>query len=288
VGIGDEILATRHVEELWRKEHKLVRILDNEGNPRGHEVWHGNPHIPPVHSHGSHGKDYINLPWNSSCRPYINYRTSTQERFQFLDTEYSVKPGRLYLTEQEQVEADKLGDYVLIEPTVKGPLQVNKAWPMGHWKDLVDMVDFPMVQLLHSPHQQKLWSRISDDRVKHISIRSIREWLIYVSAATAIVTTEGGLHHAAAAFGIPSVVLFSGFISERIMGYKIPYHTNLLARSSHTGYQDEAGSSIWCYRSCGLRKSCPMCQDAMKNLLPVSVYEALMNLPLKEAPRYED
>jgi hypothetical protein len=32
--------------------------------------------------------------------------------------------------------------------------------------------------------------------------------------------SEGGMHHAAAAVGVPAVVLFGGFIPPEIMGYK--------------------------------------------------------------------
>ena len=40
-----------------------------------------------------------------------------------------------------------------------------------------------------------------------------------------MVTTDGALMHAAAALGVPAVVLFGGFMSPLQMGHKL--HTNL-------------------------------------------------------------
>ena len=46
-----------------------------------------------------------------------------------------------------------------------------------------------------------------------------------LSGARAAVLHEGGLHHAAAALGMPAVVLFGGMISPRNTGYDV--HVNL-------------------------------------------------------------
>jgi ADP-heptose:LPS heptosyltransferase len=73
----------------------------------------------------------------------------------------------------------------------------------------------------------------------------------------AFVGTEGGLHHAAAALGIPSVVLFSEFIGPDITGYKT--HRNL----RHAG------------PACGSRLPCQGCVDSMN---AISVDEVTTNL----------
>jgi ADP-heptose:LPS heptosyltransferase len=49
--------------------------------------------------------------------------------------------------------------------------------------------------------------------------------LAMVAQAKLVVTTDGMLHHAAAAFGVPAIVLWGGVVSPKILGY--PTHINI-------------------------------------------------------------
>lgn len=264
MGIGDEIIATRHAAEMYNPDHRPVRITDANMNVRQHDVWLHNHKIDMACKKPNH----LTMQFNSSCRPYINYKECTLDRWSF-NSNYSVKPGEIYLSDEEKEKASKLGDYVIIEPTVKGPLQINKSWPIRYWEELVQRTDIPFVQL-HYKHNQ---TRLDELRVSHIFIGNIREWLIYVSHAIAVVTTDGGLHHTAAAFRIPAVVLFSGFISPSIMGYEGIGHVNLCYDNAHNKLV---------FESCGLRTKCQYCEIAMNNIKPSLVKDKLLNLQLKD------
>jgi len=259
MGIGDEIIGTRHFARSPAK--KPIRIVDNQMKTRTHEVWAYNPYI---------NKDALNLyPWNSSCRPYIDYGKSTVKHWAFRE-DYRVEPGEIYFSPQEQVEIAAMKDYIIIEPTVKGALQQNKAWPLQYWQDLVDANgSIPYKQLVYNYQQPNLRG------VEIVMVHSVRAWLIHVAAAIAVVTTEGGLHHAAAALDIPAVVLFSGFISPNIMGYQLGNHRNLM---HHYQYEVEHNKS-----SCGLKVYCSQCHANMDNLDVEQVHRALFSLPVKEA-----
>jgi ADP-heptose:LPS heptosyltransferase len=68
---------------------------------------------------------------------------------------------------------------------------------------------------------------------------------------------EGGLHHGAAAVGIPAVVLFGGFIPPQVTGYKT--HVNL------TG-----GADFFC----GSLQACKHCAEAMERIKSKHVCDA--------------
>jgi hypothetical protein len=73
------------------------------------------------------------------------------------------------------------------------------------------------------------------------------------------------LHHAAAALGVPAVVIFGGFISPAVTGYAA--HANIF-----TG--DDLG--------CGNINPCPHCRAAMERISVDQVYGAA-TLQLKAA-----
>jgi hypothetical protein len=63
--------------------------------------------------------------------------------------------------------------------------------------------------------------------VMRVSTNSFREACAVLARATAYVGPEGGLHHASAALGIPAVVIFGGYISPEVTGYRC--HMNLFS-----------------------------------------------------------
>ncbi len=69
---------------------------------------------------------------------------------------------------------------------------------------------------------------------------NFRQAMAMLSTAAIYIGPEGGLHHAAAALGIPAVVIFGGFISPKVTGYK--EHVNLYTGESELG----CGASLPC------------------------------------------
>ena len=67
------------------------------------------------------------------------------------------------------------------------------------------------------------WMQLGDVTVKKytnwLETTTFRHALQVLSKAKLFVGTDGGLHHAAAALGIPSVVIWTGFTSPRHLGY---------------------------------------------------------------------
>jgi ADP-heptose:LPS heptosyltransferase len=83
-----------------------------------------------------------------------------------------------------------------------------------------------------------------------------------LSKARFLVTTDGGLHHAAAALGKPAIVVWGGLVSPKILGYDS--HINL-----HSGTA-----------SCGSTEPCPHCRKALDWVTVDMVVDAINSHPV--------
>jgi ADP-heptose:LPS heptosyltransferase len=95
------------------------------------------------------------------------------------------------------------------------------------------------------------------DKLPRVVTHSFRDALGVLSLARLYIGPEGGLHHAAAALGIPAVVIFGGFNSPKSTGY--PWQSNI------TGSSGEP---------CGSVAACWHCRDAMASITVERVLEA--------------
>ena len=208
MGFGDDIMATARVRALFARNPVPVLITGLDAKPRWSEVWENNPKIARVPEQaGQRMRD------GPGARPYIDYARMTQERFFFKDV--GLEPGEILLTEAEKTQGRPI---VLIEPHVKRGASPNKNWGFRRFQSLVDArPETPWAQCDHGTPIL--------DGVEAIGTSSFREACAILSGAVAAVLPEGGLHHAAAALGIPAVVIFGAYIPPRITGYES--HINL-------------------------------------------------------------
>jgi ADP-heptose:LPS heptosyltransferase len=139
----------------------------------------------------------------------------------------------------------------LIEPHTKSQeFSRNKEWPWDRWQEVVKRLDLPWVQLGNEESK-------SLDGVKRVVTKSFRDALGYINKASLVVTTDGALHHAAAALGKPAVVLWGGLAPWTVLGYST--HTNICKATS----------------VCGSIKSCSHCQKAMEAITVEDVIKAI-------------
>jgi hypothetical protein len=242
MGMGDEIMATGDARRAQAADPRPVVIVDRHGRPRQHPLWHGNTRI--VATRGPDTQAIVNGP---KCRPYIDYGRSTKARWQW--NSYRATPGELFW-----VQPDNRGaGLIVIEPNVKDNASPNKLW--GRWQALVDASpQLPWVQL--GPSGSK-WL----NGVRHIVTNSFEEAVNVMAAARTAVLPEGGLHHAAAAVGLPAVVLFGGYISPATTGYDM--HRNI--------WVDDINARGW-------RVSHPACAAAWHRITVEHVLDTLANV----------
>lgn len=109
--------------------------------------------------------------------------------------------------------------FVVVEPNIKGKVSgKNKQWPWERWQAFVSNLCEHVVQL-GAPGSKRL------DRVNYIETPSFRHACAVLDGAAHFYGTDGGLHHAAAALGVPATVIWGGFSPPEVLGYD--GHTNL-------------------------------------------------------------
>lgn len=238
-------MAAGEARLLHEKTGKPVAIVDQRGRAQWVDLWNRIPYIVPRVT-----PECVTLLNASGARPYIALKTPTRWHWK----RYQPIPAEVSFTLDEQMLAAQHAGRVMIEPNVKDIGHTNKAWLWDRWQQLVDsMPETQFVQCLHGGARA-----LSGDNVHHVLTLTFRDAMAVLSRSVALVTTEGGLAHAAAAVGTPAIVLWSEFISPEITGYAM--HRNI----RHAG------------APCGRRLNCPSCRKSMAEITVDEVRTALV------------
>ena len=230
MGLGDWVLASAAAEKVPAG----MRAVFGDGiRPYGSEVFENNPKIA-----GTAGRDTVWVPDFPGHRPYI---TRIHEGKYTFREDFRAPYGRLYLDPNELNWArSQASDYILVEPHIKDDMPqlkigANKAW--NGWKELLKL-DMPWLQI-----------GTKEALTRQVVTKSVRSAMAMVANAKLVITTDGFLHHVAAAFGVPAIVLWGGVVSPKILGY--PTHINIWNGA----------------KPCGSFASvCPHCREAMDSI----------------------
>lgn len=254
MGIGDDIMATAHVRELAAETARRVFVGDGTTIYRS-EAFLNNPKIATRNPCDGD----VWLLNKTGNRPYIDYPNCQPGKIAFAD--YRARPGDLFFSGIEETDALKAMDaagvkrkeFIVVEPNIKalfsGP---NKDWGWRKWESLMPLLsDLAVVQFDYG-------KRILDGAIP-IPTPSFRLACATLTHAAAIVTTEGGLHHAAAAVFVPGVVIWGGYSPPSVLGYDL--HENI--------FPDDPESP------CGNRKPCDHCRRVMDSIQPMEVARSL-------------
>lgn len=248
MGIGDEIMVSGRARVLQQTDPRKCRVTCRGLPHRWAPIWDGNPRIARPEEEG----DFQDLPARdmANCRPY--HTRKTQNRWSY-NLNFRPDVGEIYLTEAEK----RLGVYqgiVVIEPYIKAGASPNKQWGLCRWEQLAQRMRAAGLRPTHlgPPGTSRLLG------ADFIETNTFRDACAVLSGAQACVLPEGGLHHAAAALGIPGVVIFGGFTPVELTGY--PMHRNL-------------GASLG--GACGFRIPCSHCAAAMAAITPEQVFNEL-------------
>ena len=238
---------TGQARKLQSKLKHPVVVFDRNGRIRSNEMWFHNPRIltnwdrkSPVH------------PLNNGpgVRPYIHAKTERQ----WVWKDFECTPGELYFSAAELAAADRAPkDFVVVEPNNKAKASPNKDWGWERWQALVYLLKAEG----HRVAQMGAYGMKMLTGVAPIYTGTFREACAVLAKAKAAVLPEGGLHHAAAAVGVSSVVIYGGYISPKQTGY-------LLHRNLFTGGEP-----------CGWRIPCKHCEKAMAAITPEQVVRDL-------------
>ena len=238
MGIGDWIMATADAKAVHEKHG--VRVVFGDGHKmHWSEVFEGNPIIAKQLRQNETFAWVPNYPMH---RPYIV--ETTNQRYIFRK-EFRATPGQLYPKNPQK------GGYVMIEPNVKPDFWIgkNKDWGLRNWVALSKRLDAELLQC-GTNNRPKL------KRARFRETKTFMEAVDYLAGAKLLITTDGALHHAAAAMGIPAVVLWGGMASPENLGY---------AGHSNIWHGDEP---------CGTHSTpCQHCKNAMSKITVEQVLE---------------
>lgn len=244
MGLGDELMAAGEAQSFSKINNGArVAILDKpKGKPRWHPIWENNPHISKP------GEEFkFSIVNGPGYRGYIQGRRINKWIWQ----SYKPIPAELFFSIEERKLAEGFEEgfeegFVVIEPGLKNkPESINKDWGWDNFISLTKM--FPNLNWVQlGPAGTKV---LPD--VRFIETSSSRMAASVLTKAKSFVSHEGGLHHMAAAVGLSGVVIYGGFISQRVTGYDIHRHLSV-------------GPGI----GCGSRVRCGHCRLAMKLITP--------------------
>lgn len=215
------------------------------------QIFRGNPNVAMP---GTRRTD--NLLWIENYtghRPYYRMMPALG-RMQFIPGTQRV--GELYLDPAETKFAAKTDPgFILIEPNTKAGVNSNKQWPQHRYGQIAAMLKgegYRVAQFRGNCVLRDAGELASPD---------FRTACAILKRARLYIGPEGGLHHAAAALGVPAVVIFGGFIAPSVTGYD--QHVNLF---SGEGY------------GCGCQYPCDHCRDAMLRISVERVFNEAMRL----------
>lgn len=249
MGWGDEIIAAGQARKLHAQNGRKVIIRDRNGAARWSEIWANNPRIAKP---GEHVANPVWLTNGPGLRPYIAVKTERQWHWR----DFDCPVGEIHFHDYERNFAAGFDRLVVIEPTLKSKASPNKDWGRERWMVLAALLrreGVEPVQLGSKGTQVLPGARL-------IETPSFRHGCAVLSRARLAILPEGGLHHAAAALGIPAVVIFGGFISPKQTGYASQ-------RNLFTG-----GAP------CGMRVPCDHCKKAMEAITPEEVAREALEL----------
>ena len=250
MGYGDEIIVTGLARKAQQRNNLPVVVFDRNVRIRSHEMWENNPRIRTTWDRKSPITQLHNGP---GVRPYITDKTESHWTWK----DFDCPVGELYFSKGEVQFAELFPkDVVVVEPNNKHKAPVNKDWGWDRWVRAVALLraeGLRVVQLGAAGTRQL-------PHVEFITTPWFRHACAILANARGAVLPEGGLHHAAAAVGVPAVVIYGGFISPRQTGYAL--HRNLFNGGE----------------PCGMRVPCPHCRKSMSEIPPEMVVQNLMEI----------
>jgi len=168
---------------------------------------------------------------------------------QFYNIENPTLKCDLFLTEEEQQKAislsEKLDDvFVVIEPSSKTNYTPNRSYPFEKWQEVVDGLKNHIQVVQLGLDSSRLLNNVTDYRGR----TSFRVASGLIGEASLLLSSEGGLTHAATAVNTTALVIITGYQSSKMVAY--PQNINI---------------DIGKHGPCGLKGKCTECEQDAKD-----------------------
>lgn len=207
-------------------------------------VFRNNPNI--AHPGDECASD---IEWIAHHKGHRLYNSVNDTRTRWIwNRSFRPTPGEMFFDADELALASRIEPgFILVEPNVPGHKSVasNKDWGASKYSAVVATLIKQDHRVLQFDYET---ARVHCAGAGLVKTPSIRHALAVLQRAALYIGPEGGLHHGAAAVGVPGVVLFGGFIPPEVTGYLT--HTNL------------TGGAV----ACGKLNPCRHCRAAMDEI----------------------
>lgn len=203
MGLGDFLLAAGQAKLMHQRTGKKIAI-GNGSEIQQHDLYGYVPYLCNPR------KEKVGFEWLLDWVGHRDYiaskeRESDGKKTSVFNYQYKAEPAILNI--------DPIpNNYIIIEPRVKPGASTLKQW--HSYQKVVDAVDADFLQF-NLPTLKGVAAEKTD-------IVQAARWM---AGCRFYVGTEGFLHHLAAAFGKPAVVLFGSYVPPSVLGYD--FHTNI-------------------------------------------------------------
>lgn len=169
----------------------------------------------------------------------------------------------LELEKKEESEAQAILDahnliekkFICIEPNTKKTFTANKQWPVTSWQEFVNKLQklLDTKKLPYSIVQVGSGDGVVLHGVINLSGKTRFRHLKYIlSKSNLTVVNEGGIAHLSSCIKTPTIVICNPSLPKKLMAY--PQHINIFPKNA--------------VHACGLKKSCPVCEELLKSITP--------------------
>lgn len=266
MGLGDDMMWLGEAAEVHKQNPDAVIHDGREHSP----MWKGHDWVVAPDYNGP--KKKIKVPRKpGGNRWYIEGWGPGK----IIYKDYQPKPAPYIVSKEELERADDIlkqhgvnKQFAIVNPDTKNTtLSTNKDWGFNRWQELTNLLS-DHIQVVrvkpgksvndvsgHVEYGQKML-----DNAINIVEDDVRIAFAIMSLSSAIVTSEGGVHHFAAAVQVPAFVIYGGVIHPDQTGYTGRDQTYYFVGD----------------KPCGSQVQCNHCKDAMAAIKPQMIYEDVL------------
>jgi ADP-heptose:LPS heptosyltransferase len=254
MGIGDNLMATGMARGAAKRGVRIAFGCGKKLRWDQHSamVFANNPNIArPGHERNG------SIKWIAYHKGNRIYNTHDAANNRWIwNYDFQPVPGEMFFSNEEARDGKRHGKgFVVVEPEVVTwkSSSANKDWGRAKYQQVARVLKADGQRVVQFAHEK---SGPMLEGVEKVVTRNFRDALAILSHARLLISPEGGLHHGAAAVGVPAVVLFGGFIPPSVTGY------------------ENAKNLTGGAEACGSLQPCAHCRQAMNRITVEEVVEA--------------
>jgi ADP-heptose:LPS heptosyltransferase len=262
MGLGGHLTWTAAIREISQRGPKNVKVLPCRGQGKTvtslvtSSVFENNPNIHRDKDLSEAFLLFMNNPETSYCERDTSskaYHRGDKHIIETVCSFYGIDAPDLrcemFFSKAETAMATDLVEglddtFITIEPYSKTNYTVNREYPLKKWQKVVDSLSREVQIVQIGLETSPLLDSVIDFRGK----TSFREAALLIGESELFLSAEGGLVHAATAVNTPSVVIITGYQTERMVAY--PQNINI---------------NIAGHGPCGLKVPCDECKKDAEN-----------------------